>query len=40
MLEKFELLKKIPLYKLYRTLGLPRMLPISLAMSLTYSVHY
>ena len=36
MLEKFELLKKIPLYKLYRTLGLPRMLPINLTVSLTY----
>jgi MoaA/NifB/PqqE/SkfB family radical SAM enzyme len=36
VLEKFELLKKIPLFKLYRTVGLPRMLPINLTVSLTY----
>ncbi len=36
MLEKLELLKKIPLFKLYRTVGLPRMLPINLTVSLTY----
>jgi len=36
VLEKFELLKKIPLFKLYRAVGLPRMLPINLTVSLTY----
>lgn len=36
MLEKFELLKKIPLFKLYRKFGLPRMLPVNLTVSLTY----
>jgi len=36
MLEKLELLKKIPLFKLYRTVGLPRMLPVNLTVSLSY----
>jgi MoaA/NifB/PqqE/SkfB family radical SAM enzyme len=36
MLEKFELLKKIPLFKLYRNFGVPRMLPVNLTVSLTY----
>lgn len=36
MIDKLELLKKIPLFKLYRNFGVPRMLPVNLTVSLTY----